>query len=122
MPPGCGAPAWCAHRPPRAVAASGLGEPSYVITGRFPDTPETGGDEDVAAAEYIEHVRLGSVVDGEAVRRRVRESRDWERTLALGAGHVHPDDVVYATRIDAFPFAMEAVRTPEGIRLTASRP
>jgi hypothetical protein len=44
------------------------------------------------------------------------------RTLALGDGHVHPADILLATRVDAFDFAMEVERTPDGLRLEARVP
>ncbi len=49
----------CASATARAVNAAGLGEPTYVITGRFEDRPERRGDDDVLAADLIERARLG---------------------------------------------------------------
>ncbi len=46
----------------RAVESAGLGEPTYVITGRFEDHPE-GGADDVLTAELIERARIGQPLD-----------------------------------------------------------
>ena len=46
-------------------------------------------------------------------------SEEAARTLALGTGHVHPDDIVFATRMDAFDIAMELSRVGERPRLIA---
>ena len=49
-----------------------------------------------------------------AVHRRVDEAK---RTLALGAGHVDPDDLTYATRVHCFDFAMGVHRLGDQLRL-----
>jgi 2-phosphosulfolactate phosphatase len=111
----------CASATARAVRASGLGAPTYVITGRHRDAPEQSGCglEDEAAAEVIEAERLGHAYDRASIVRRVHESPDAAFTLRLGSEHVHPDDIVYATRIDAFDFCMPVEITPRGLRITA---
>jgi hypothetical protein len=43
------------------------------------------------------------------------------RTLSLGDGHVHPDDIVVATDVDRFDFAMEAERVDGGLRVRSIR-
>jgi hypothetical protein len=43
-------------------------------------------------------------------------------TLAVGAGHVHPDDIVFATAIDRFGFAMEVERVDGRLRVTRGDP
>ena len=106
----------CATATARAVAASGLGAPFYVITGRTQDGLRNGSD-DLAVATYIEQVRTGGEADPSAVARRVVESEEARLTLALGEGHVHPDDIAYAARVDAFAFAMEAKRDARGLHL-----
>jgi len=40
----------------------------------------------------------------------VLSSEEALHTLALGAEHVHRDDIVLATRVDAFDFVMEVHR------------
>ena len=111
----------CASATAAAVDACGLGAPTYVITGRFPDGPADGGEDDLVTAIFIDALRRGEPVDRDDVVRAVRESREAEITLAIGKGHVHPDDVAYATDIDRFDFAMEVDRTTDGFRLTAVR-
>ena len=51
--------------------------------------------------------------------RQVYESPDAAFTVRLGPEHVHPDDIAYATRIDAFDFCMPVEITPHGLRITA---
>jgi hypothetical protein len=109
----------CAAATAYAVNTADLGAPAYVVTGRFPDGPADRGADDLLTAEFIEAVRRGEAPDASAVARGVRESREAEITLALGAGHVHPDDIAYATDVDRFDFAMEVERLPDGFRLTA---
>jgi hypothetical protein len=91
-----------------------------VITGRFPDRP-AGGADDLACAELIEALRSGSPVDPADSARRVAGSNEAARTLRLGEGHVHPDDITFATDVDRFDFAMRASRTPDGVRVVAQR-
>lgn len=112
----------CASATARAVSASGLGAPIYLITGRFPDSPVHDGAEDEAAARFIEDVRLGQVPDPTLAIRRVIDSEAARGLLQLGPKHVDPDDVRFATRVDVFGFAMELQRTELGLRLTQSWP
>jgi 2-phosphosulfolactate phosphatase len=113
----------CASATARAVLASGLGVPSYVITGRVYEHGALvhDGDEDEVAARYIERARLGLALDRAQAAREVLQSAAARRTLALGAEHVDPRDIEYATAVDRFEFAMEVVSTDHGMRLTASR-
>ena len=103
----------CALATARAIAAAGLGAPTYVITGRFDDRPDRPGADDVLTAELIERARTGQPLDAAATAAAVLASDEAARTLALGAEHVDPDDIVYATQVDRFDFAME-VRRVEG--------
>lgn len=104
--------------------------PAYVITGRFADQPDVSGDEDLAAAEHIELLRLAGrgkplTVDlaesGRDAAHRVATSPDAIHTLTLGGEHVHPDDISYCVDIDRFDFVMVARRTPHGLALCAIR-
>lgn len=106
----------CASATARAVEATGLGAPAYVITGRFEDRPDQGGD-DLATAELIERVRTGRPARSAETAAAVAGSEEATRTLALGAGHVHPDDIALAVDVDRFDFAMEAERVDGGLRL-----
>jgi 2-phosphosulfolactate phosphatase len=112
----------CATATAAAVNSAALGAPTYVVTGRFPDGPVDGGADDLLTAEFIEAVRRGEAPDAARVAREVRDSREADFTLALGAGHVHADDIAYATDVDRFDFAMEVERRPSGLCLTAVRP
>ena len=104
----------CASATARAVDGAGLGPPTYVITGRFPDV-EGSGDDDLEAAKLIERARLGQPLDGEATAARIAASREWRITQAVGEGHVEDDDLVYATAVDRFDFAMEVRRVDGGL-------
>jgi 2-phosphosulfolactate phosphatase len=110
----------CAAATAAAVDAAGLGAPTYVITGWFtdgPGRPGRPGDDDRLTAGYIESVRLGERPDPDEVGRLVASSDEARRTLALGSGHVDPEDIAYATNVDRFDFAMEVTRDPLGLRL-----
>ena len=45
----------CASATATAINSTGLGAPTYVITGRFPDHPD-GGQDDLLTAKLIERV------------------------------------------------------------------
>jgi len=106
----------CASATAVAVAASGLGPPAYVITGRFRDAPH-GGADDLLTAEHIEALRSGAAPDAATVAARVAGTDEARRTLLLGPEHVDPDDIALATAVDRFAFAMEVTRDPDGLRL-----
>ena len=105
----------CASATAAAVRESGLGEPSYVITGWF-DAGHP-GEDDLATARLIERVRRGEAAHAEDTVAAITGSREAAVTLALGPGHADPEDLVLATRVDAFGFAMEARQTPDGLQL-----
>jgi 2-phosphosulfolactate phosphatase len=109
----------CASATARAVSASGLGAPTYVVTGQTLDSERMGHD-DLAVAEFIERIRLGIVDDGAATARYLLTCDEALRTLALAGEHADPDDIAFAARVDAFDFAMEATRTARGMRLIAA--
>lgn len=106
----------CASATAAAIRAAGLGPPTYVITGWSSDAPGS-GEDDLATAELIERARTGRPLDALATARRVAGSEEAARTLAIGEGHVHPDDIARAVAVDAVDFAMEVTRRPEGLRL-----
>jgi 2-phosphosulfolactate phosphatase len=101
----------------RSVARAGLGEPVYVITGRFEDRPG-GGEDDALTAGLIERARIGHQLDAAATSVALLTTKEARRTLALGDGHVDPRDIELAAAVDAFDFAMEVERTDRGLRLT----
>ena len=100
----------CATATADALRASGLGAPTYVITGRFADRPDIRGEDDLATAQCIERIRLGHDPELDRAARDVAQSDEAARTLAVGEGHVHPDDIAYAIDVDRFDFAMEVRR------------
>ena len=112
---------WCAtlanaSATAAAVRDAELGAPAYVITGWRGSASDSGAD-DLATAELIERVRLGQPLRAAETARLVATSEEAARTLAIGEGHVHPEDVDRAVAVDAFAFAMEVARTPIGLRL-----
>jgi len=106
----------CASATAAAIDATGLGAPTYVITGAFPDDPDSGFD-DLVTAQLIERVRTGLPIDAATTAAGVRDSPEAAITLAVGKGHVHPDDIAYAIDVDRFDFAMEAERVDGRLRL-----
>jgi 2-phosphosulfolactate phosphatase len=107
----------CASATASAIVGSGLGAPTYVLTGWFADRPEHSGDDDRLTAEHIEALRVGRDPDPALVARLVASSDEASRTLALGPEHVDPADITYATDVDRFDFAMEVTRDALGLRL-----
>ncbi len=107
----------CASATARAVVASGLGEPTYVITGRFEDRPGREAADDLLTAELIERARTGAPLDVAATSAALRTTDEARKTLALGPEHTDPTDIELAARVDAFDFAMEVERTDRGLRL-----
>jgi 2-phosphosulfolactate phosphatase len=112
---------WCsglatASATAAAVRDAGIGAPTYVITGWGGSASGSGAD-DVATAELIERARIGQPLRATETARLIATSEEATRTLAIGEGHVHPEDVERAVAVDAFDFAMEVARTPMGLRL-----
>ncbi len=112
----------CASATAAAVGSSGLGAPTYVITGDVEDDPAMNGADDLATAHLIERARVGADLDAGRTAELVAASEEAARTLTLGDGHVDPDDIVYATRVDAFDFAMEVRRVGDRLRLDKTYP
>ena len=111
----------CASATAAAIDASGLGEPTYVVTGQLPDQPQWGVDDRIAA-EFIEDLRAGRAPDPGKVAADVLASDEAARTLALGGDDVRADDIVLAVDVDRFPFAMEVERAGPGLRMVARVP
>ena len=112
----------CASATARAIGATGLGAPTYVITGRFNDRDDRPGFDDVLTAELIERARVGQVLDADATAAAVLASDEAARTLALGGDDVDPEDIVFATQVDRFDFAMEVRRVDGLLRLVRVDP
>ena len=112
---------WCAalanaSATAAAVRDARLGPPTYVITGRGGAAADA-GEDDLATAALIERARLGQPLRAAETARFVATTDEAAHTLAIGEGHVHPEDVDRAVAVDAFGFAMEVARTPIGLRL-----
>lgn len=112
----------CASATAAAVRSSDLGAPTYVVTGNFEGNPEMNGVDDLATAELIERARLGQDLDADRTSEVVAASHEALRTLTLGDGDVDPQDIEYATRVDAFNFAMEVHRIGARLRLDKTHP
>ena len=112
----------CASATAAAVRASGLGAPTYVITGWFPGEMPGSGADDLATAELIERARRAEPIEADSTAHVVATSEEAARTLAIGPGHVQPEDIARAVAVDAFDFAMEVTRDPRGLRLDAAGP
>jgi 2-phosphosulfolactate phosphatase len=110
----------CASATAAAIDSTGLGAPTYVITGRCEDTLDD-GEEDLLAAKLIERARGGRSLEATAIVRAVTGTPSAVRILAMSRDHAHPDDVAYATAVDRFDFAMEVERTDSGHRMVARR-
>ncbi len=104
----------------RAVNDAGLGEPTYLITGRFEDHPD-GGVDDVLTADLIERARTGRPLEAHATAIALLATEEAAKTLALGSDHCDPADIELAATVDAFDFAMEVERTDRGLRLVPRR-
>lgn len=109
----------CASATARAVEMSGLGDPSYVITGCFQDRPDDSGDDDRLTADLIERARTGGPLHADDTSRRLLDTMEASRTLALGAEHCDPLDIEFASQVDRFDFAMEVTIDDIGHRLEA---
>jgi 2-phosphosulfolactate phosphatase len=109
----------CASATAAAITSSGLGEPTYVITGWFDD--DHPGDDDVHTARVIERIRRREPTDAEETIAAIAGSREAAVTMALGPEHADPRDLELALRIDAFHFAMEAQQTRDGLQLEPTR-
>ncbi len=105
----------CASATAAAVRGSGLGAPSYVITGwRGEEWP---GLDDLETARLIDRAWAGVALEAERTAHAVATGDEAARTLRLGSGHVDPRDIELAVRVDAFDFAMEAIPVAGGLAL-----
>jgi len=109
---------WCtglvtASATARAVAASGLGLPDYVLSGALPEHGMT-GEDDLLAAQLVERARRGEPLDAAATAAAVAGSDEAAHTLALGPEHTPPGDIELCVEVDRWDFAMEARREELG--------
>jgi len=107
----------CASATARAVEASGLGDPTYVITGCFPDRPGATGQDDRLTADCIERVRTNLPLEADDTSNRLLATTEARRALTLGPEHCDPLDIEFAAQVDRFDFAMEVTMDELGRRL-----
>ena len=109
----------CASATAAALRRADIDDPTYVITGWFPDRSDGSrpGTDDRLTADLIERARTGQPLDAAATAQALVHTGEAERTLALGPEHCHPDDITYAARVDHFDFAMEVTIDHIGRRL-----
>jgi 2-phosphosulfolactate phosphatase len=81
-------------------------EVTFVITGKS----YSGGDEDLACAEYLEGLLQGHQPDTKPFVQRVFESRDALQHLDPKQTGFPLSDLDYCTQIDRFDFAMPITR------------
>jgi 2-phosphosulfolactate phosphatase len=86
-------------------------EVTFVVTGKT----FSGGDEDLACAEYLEELLKGNSPDAKPFVKRVLDSRDALQHLDPLEIAFPRSDLEYCTQIDKFDFAMPITR--EGGRL-----
>lgn len=111
----------CATSTATALNVAGLGDPTYVITGDWPERADMNGEDDRLVAAFIESVRTGNGADHARTARAVADTDEAAKTLAIGEGHVDPADITYATDIDRFTFTMEATWADVGLVLRRHR-
>jgi 2-phosphosulfolactate phosphatase len=90
----------------RYVSKLGAPEVTFVITGKS----FSGGDEDIACAEYLEQLMQGKQPDTKPLIQRVFESRDALQHLDPAQTGFPLSDLDYCTQIDKFDFAMPISR------------
>ncbi len=93
-----------------------------MISGNVENDPEMNGADDLATAQLVDRARLGHELDADGTSQFVAASYEAMRTLTLGHGHVDRDDIAFATRIDAFDFAMDVRRIGDRLRLDKTYP
>jgi 2-phosphosulfolactate phosphatase len=90
----------------RFVQPLGADEVTFVITGKL----YSGGEEDLACAEYLEELLKGNNADTKPFIERVYHSRDALQHLDPTQTGFPLSDLEYCTQIDKFDFAMPITR------------
>jgi 2-phosphosulfolactate phosphatase len=88
------------------VQTLGVDEVTFGFTGKF----YSGGEEDIACAEYLEKLLQGDHPDRKPFIRRVYDSRDALQHLDPQQTGFPHSDLEYCTQIDKFDFAMSITR------------
>jgi 2-phosphosulfolactate phosphatase len=86
----------------RHIVQLGADEVTFVVTGRT----HSGGDEDLACAEYLEALMRGDRPETGPFVRRVFESRDALQHLDPAQTGFPLSDLEYCTQVNKFDFAM----------------
>lgn len=87
-------------------------EVHFIATGI---TADGRGDEDVLCAEVIRAYLEGRAVPGlDAISRRIRDSKNGQRFTDPLSEDFPPQDLAFAARLNAFPFALVAERRADG--------
>lgn len=94
----------CAGATARAVAATGAGEVTFVLTG----VDHHDGDEDRACADYITALLEGETPDPAPYLDRVRAADAAQAFLRGDDPRLPASDVDHATDVDSVDFALEA--------------
>ncbi|MBI3174406.1 MAG: 2-phosphosulfolactate phosphatase [Chloroflexi bacterium] len=92
---------------------------SFVITGQ---TFSTGGEEDLACAEYLEACLRGQSTDAAPYLERVRRSRDAQQHFIPNQTLFPASDIDLCTELDRFDFAMPIAREDGRFVMRAIRP
>jgi 2-phosphosulfolactate phosphatase len=88
------------------VTRLGAARVTFVVTGKS----YSGGDEDLACAEYLEALLKGDQPDTKPFIRRVFDSRDALKHLDPAQTGFPLSDLEYCTKINKFDFAMPIAR------------
>jgi 2-phosphosulfolactate phosphatase len=92
---------------------------TFVITGQ---TFTTGGDEDLACANYLEALLKGNTPDPSPYLERVRTSNDAQIFYDPARPEFPPEDIEHCTAIDKFDFVMCVTRENGRQVMRAVRP
>lgn len=88
---------------------------TFVVTGQL----HRGGDEDLACAEYLEHLLSNKQVEAKPYLQRVYDSNDAIEHLDPQRPEFPVTDLEYCTQLNAFNFAMP-INTEDGLLVMRS--
>ena len=88
----------------RKLAPEGI---TFVVTGQ---TFSTGGDEDLACAQYLEELLSGANPDPAPFLQRVRDSGDAKIFYDITRPEFPPSDIDHCTALDTFDFVMQITK------------
>jgi 2-phosphosulfolactate phosphatase len=102
----------------RFINRHGAAEVTFVITGKT----FSGGDEDLACAEYLEELMKGKQPDTKPFIQRVFHSRDALQHLDPAQTGFPLSDLDYCTKVDKFDFAMPITREDGKLIMNCVKP